>query len=79
MLFLFFFSDFPKSFYFFSMHFSATRKDFFWIPPIKGTSMVPKFFAYRVNPGSTGPFTVPKNMPFFIDFDSCLHALYEWY
>ena len=26
--------------------------------------MVPKFFAYRLNPGSTGPFTVSKNMPF---------------
>ena len=77
MLFCFFFSDFPKSVLLFPYAFFGYPEGFFGFPPIKGTSMVPNFFAYRVKPGSTGPFTVPKNIPFFIDFDGCLHALYE--
>ena len=40
--------------------------------PLLGTM---PFCIYGVKPRSIGPFTVPKNMPFFIDFDSCLHAL----
>ena len=52
----------------------------FWMLYITGTCIGHRFCIYDMKPRSTGPFTVPKKMPFFIDFDSCrLHALYDWY
>ena len=51
----------------------------FWMLYSTETSIGHEFCIYGVKPRSSGLFTVPNNMPFFIDFDSCLHALYEWY